>query len=73
MHTVITHNIGHSEVIERHHLPGQRSIAKYQLIADGRTYPEWIKRHDAIVQKLYRINTNKVVRYLESLDDIKIL
>ncbi len=74
--TVITHSVGHSEVIAGYQSTKwhQTTLAKYRLEADGRSYPEWQKRHDEIVQKIYRISSNaKVLPYLKSQEDVRII
>ena len=74
--TVITHSVGHSEVIAGLHSRkwAQRTIAKYRVEAGDRTYPEWQKRHDQIVQKLYRIGgEEKVLPYLKKQEDVTII
>jgi hypothetical protein len=74
--TVITHSVGHSEVIAGLHSRkwAQRTIAKYRVEAGDRTYPEWQKRHDQIVQKIYRIGgEEKVLPYLKKQEDVTII
>ncbi len=74
--TVITHSVGHSEVIAGYQSRkwAQRTIAKYRVEAGDRTYPEWQKRHDEIVQKLYRCGgEDKVLPYLKKQEDVTII
>ncbi len=74
--TVITHSVGHSEVIAGMHSRkwAQRTIVKYRVESDGRTYSEWQKRHDQIVQKIYRCGgEDKVLPYLKKQEDVQII
>lgn len=74
--TVITHSVGHSEVIAGLHSRkwAQRTIAKYRVKAGDLTYPEWQKRHDEIVQKIYRIGgEERVLPYLKKQEDVTII
>ncbi len=74
--TVVTYALGHSEVIAGLHSRkwAQRTIAKYRVEAGDRTYPEWQKRHDEIVQKIYRIGgEEKVLPYLKKQEDVRII
>ena len=74
--TVITHNTGYSEVIAGYQSTKwhQTTLAKYRLEAGDRTYPEWQKRHDEIVQKIYRVASNdEVLPFLKKQEDVRII
>ena len=73
--TVITHSTGHSEVISGYQSRTwhQQTIAKYRVMANDLTYPEWQNRHDRIVQKIYRMDTDKVLPFLRKQDDVKVI
>jgi len=74
--TVITHNVGYSEVIAGYASRKWHAttLAKYRVVADGKTRQECLHRHDAIVQKLYRLGKNsKVLPFLKSQPDVEII
>jgi hypothetical protein len=73
--TIITHNVGYSEIISGY---GSlkwhpQTIAKFRVMPGERTYPEWKKRHDEIVQKVYRMRTAAVRGYLKKQKDVELI